>query len=247
MDVFDSAVLDVLNLSIDGVFIENLKGDILMANHAGAYMLGYTIEEITKLNISDFVPDEEKYYLQEEYKEDDLFSNEYIVRMIIKKDGTLIRTEINSKIVVSKGVEYLIAYIRDASDVPHYDPRSQNNTIEAISKKNTIQIYNSRGILKCEVLLNNILYVESKRNKLFYHLIQGKLIDGYGTMNSVEQFLKSENNFLRCYQSYIINMDYAQFNDQGHNFIMDGINTVLIKKRDYKKIKNIFVNYNLNK
>lgn len=82
MNILDQDVLIVLNLSIDGVFIENTSGDILMCNQAGAEMFGYTIEEITKLNFRDLVPPSESYYLKNRYTEEDLFSREYIDRFI---------------------------------------------------------------------------------------------------------------------------------------------------------------------
>ncbi len=53
--IIDKNVLSILDLSLDGIFIENLKGDILMCNQSGADMFGYTIEEMITLNIRDLV------------------------------------------------------------------------------------------------------------------------------------------------------------------------------------------------
>ena len=244
MDIFDIDVLNALNFSLEGIFIENTRGDILWTNSAGAEMFGYTIEEIITMNIKNFVPSDEKYYLQKNYEQNDLFPNEYIVRKNIKKDGTIIQTEINSKLILSKGVEYLIAYIRKVPEEFDYESKLQNIDVEANSyKREKIDILNSSKKIKCEVKLSNVLYIESKRNKLFYHLKGKKLIDGYGTLNLVQEMLEENHNFIRCHQSYIVNMDFAKLVEKECSFVMESKDVVGIRNRNYGAIKKIFTNY----
>ncbi|MGL4799712.1 MAG: PAS domain S-box protein [Cellulosilyticaceae bacterium] len=252
MDIFDNNVLVALNLSLEGVFIENLKGDILMCNQAGAEMFGYTREEIIKLNIKDFVPPQETYYLKEEYNKGDLFPNEYIRRVNIKKDGTLIHTEVNSKIIISKGVKYLIAFVRNISEPSHIDPRDpQLQQMDVFYRyikeenKTILTIYNSMGKEKCVVPLPTIEYIESNLKKIRIYLIDGLIVEGYGALNQLEQQIPDKGSFLRCYQSYIINMKYAELDEEQQQFVMTSGAEIPIRKRQYLQIKQMYYNYRI--
>ena len=253
MNIVDNELLSMINLSIDGVFVENLEGDILMANQAGALLFGYSIDEVTKLNIRDFVPNEEKYYLKEVYKESDLFPDEYITRLNVKKDGKIIRTEVNSKIFIYNGIEYIIAYIRNPTAIASLDPKSpkifeNNDLIKNMENKNLIMlpIYNSTRAIKKEVIMNHVVYIESRRNKLFYYLVDGNIHEGYGTLNFTQQLLPINSGFLRCHQSYIANMNYAYLEESKHAFLMEYYSFIPITRRIYHKTKHKFNNFIVN-
>ena len=42
----DQAIISVMELSTEGIFIEDTEGNILLCNEAGAAMFGYTPEEL---------------------------------------------------------------------------------------------------------------------------------------------------------------------------------------------------------
>ena len=224
-----------------------------MCNQAGAEMFGYSIEEITTLNIKDFVPTNEQYYLQEEYHESDLFPTKYIARTNVRKDGMLIRTEVNSKIIVSNGEEYLIAFVRNTSTAVQFDPRSPQNDkdsdtlkqIKATENQIILPVYNSVGSVNCMVPLAFVEHIESRRNKLIFCLIDGLLLEGYGTINSIEQQLPTSGSFLRCHQSYIINMNCAELDEKHYYFTMKSGANVHIRKRQYGQIKRIYNSYRM--
>ena len=61
----------------------------------------------------------------------------------------------------------------------------------------------------CEVLVNQIMYIESNKHKLLFHII-GKDPEDYSiysTLNDVEKEY-IEADFLRVHQSYMVNMKY---------------------------------------
>lgn len=253
MNIFDDDVLNVLNLCIDGVFIENLNGDILMCNPTGAEMFGYTVEEITQLNIRDFVPPEESYYLKDEYAPSDLYPNEYIRRVNVKKDGTLIFTEVNSKIIISDGVKYLIAFVRNGVGIGREDPRApvaQMSTafwqrIKEEEKQIVLPLYDSVGKVKNTIPLTEVEYIESNLKKLRFHLTDGSILEGYGTLNHMEESIPSMGSFLRCYQSNLINMQYSELDEQHGIFIMRSGARIPIRKRQYRQIKQVYYNYRI--
>ncbi|WMJ83353.1 PAS domain S-box protein [Oscillospiraceae bacterium LTW-04] len=252
MNILDKDLLVLLNLSLEGIFIENVNGDILMCNQSGAEIFGYTIEEITKLNIRDLIPTSERYYLKEQYTQEDLFPHEYIDRLNVKKDGTLIRTEINSKIITSNGEEYLIAFVRDATKPAQIDPNNPKvqmsvSFLECLRKEKQIllTLQDSVGREKCVVPLVAVEYIESSQKKLKIYLTNGSVLEAYGTLNRLEQQIPSVGSFLRCYQSYIINMQYAELDECHYVFVMRSGARVPIRKRQYRQIRQAYNNYKI--
>lgn len=112
----DQAILNVMELSIEGIFIEDTAGNILLCNQAGADMFGYTKEEMEGLNIRHLVPAENASYLKESYCADDILPDCYIERFNLRKDGSVFPTEINSRLMAIGDTEYLVAFIRDMTE-----------------------------------------------------------------------------------------------------------------------------------
>lgn len=253
MNIMDEDVLIALNFSIDGIFVENTNGDILMCNQAGADMFGYTIEEITKLNIRDLVPSTEGYYLREQYTSSDLFPDEYIGRLNIKKDGTLIRTEINSKIIVSNGQEYLIAFVRDATEPAHLDPNDPKFRMSAENlahrrleeEQISLVLHDSVKREKFVVPLKNVEYMESNLKKLRLYLTNGTVLEGYDTLNQLQSELIPDGSFLRCHQSYIVNLKCAELDEHLLVFVMRSGAQIPIRKKQYSQMKQAYYNYKI--
>lgn len=93
------------------------------------------------------------------------------------------------------------------------------------------------------IAYDDILYIESRRMNLrvvcskgVEHTIRKKLDD-------VQEELP-ENRFLRCNQSFIVNMDYIR--DADNNFTMCNGDIIPIKVREKKKIRNRYFDYLLN-
>lgn len=91
---------------------------------------------------------------------------------------------------------------------------------------------------------HEIEYVESDNTVLSYHLINGKVVKSYGKLNAVEEQLP-DTRFLRCHQSYLINMDHVKMVQE--EFFMRSGDRVLIRKKEQKKLKEQYFIYIIEK
>lgn len=251
MDILNNDVMTILDLSLDGVFIENTHGDILQCNQAGADMFGYTKREISELNIRDLVPHKAGYYLKEKYTPDDLFPEDYIDRLNVKKDGTLILTEINSRIITLNDREYLIAFVRDAMHPARQDPGEPvyqtsaevlKLTLKKEEKSNLI-LRDSVGRKKYVVSLKDVEYIEYYLRKLYTHLINGNVLDSHDSLDRIFRMIPANGSFLWCYQSYIINLQYAELDESTMVFLMRSGSRIPIRKKQYTNVKKIYYFY----
>lgn len=102
-------------------------------------------------------------------------------------------------------------------------------------------VKDTRGNEKLKVPLQNIEYFESKNTTIMLHLVNGQQIRTYGKLGNIEKELEHKN-FLRCHQSYLINMEHISGMAEAC-FIMDSGKTAYIRKRDYTAMKKIFNQY----
>lgn len=156
MYIGEEELLCILNNFNEGIFIEAANGDILWCNNTGAKMFGYTPEEITSCNIRNLVPATESYNLNGQFTQNDKFPNNYIFHLNMKRDKTLINTEINFKIIKINGQKYRLSFVREAGQTAHAGAASPNfNTLSAFHKNNLMSekrfmltIYDSAVCLK---------------------------------------------------------------------------------------------------
>ncbi|OGS93018.1 MAG: hypothetical protein A2061_04305 [Gallionellales bacterium GWA2_59_43] len=98
--------------SMDGIHVMDMQGNIVEANEAFCRMLGYSREEIAKLNVVDWDAQWSKEELRERFQlligKAELFETVYR-----RKDGTLIHVEISTAGVEIDGQSFLFASSRD--------------------------------------------------------------------------------------------------------------------------------------
>ena len=87
---------------------------------------------------------------------------------------------------------------------------------------------------------NDILYVESKNTRCFIHCQNGETYIIYKRLTDIEAEL-NDNRFLRCHQSYLVNMDYIQSVDK--NFVLGTGELILIRQRELKAIRQKYADY----
>lgn len=113
----DKTVKETLfNLSLDGIYLENEKGEILDCNYSGHEMLGYTRDEILKLSVRDLVPEEFAQTIPEIIPDEMATGDRYVERVNKRKDGTLFPTEINTRYIDLAGEKRLVVYVRDITE-----------------------------------------------------------------------------------------------------------------------------------
>ena len=111
-----------------------------------------------------------------------------------------------------------------------------NHTLEHIGKS-TLMIKGKDFIHRVE--FQNIEYIESRNKYIIIHCTCGIVYTERCKLSDIEELLDSR--FLRCHQSYIINMDEVkEIND---SFLMFSGNIVPIRRKDFAKIRNEFEEY----
>ena len=85
-------------------------------------------------------------------------------------------------------------------------------------------------------------YCEVIHRTLLIHLISGEVLESIGTMEELNEQLKSFGNFLRPHRSYIVNLDYIQ-NLSFRAIITTSQAVIPIPRGKYNSIKNMFLEY----
>ncbi|MCS5421346.1 MULTISPECIES: cache domain-containing protein [Psychrilyobacter] len=103
----------LINLSLDGIYLGNEKGEIEDCNISAYKMLGYTREELDTLSLYDF----QKNNLDDLSAPKDIITGDsYEERIFKKKNGKFIFIELNSKYVKLNNKKMLIAFVRDITN-----------------------------------------------------------------------------------------------------------------------------------
>jgi len=97
----------------DGIVITDLEGNILEVNNSIADLCGFTIEEMLGEHLYRFIPKDDVEINPLRFKE--LMEGKSLLyeRKLLKKDGTQVDIEVNSKMASS---QTLIGFIRDISE-----------------------------------------------------------------------------------------------------------------------------------
>lgn len=91
------------------------------------------------------------------------------------------------------------------------------------------------------VKFDDILYIESSNSKCILHSHnKNEVYNIYKKLTEIESEL-DDKRFLRCHQSYLVNMDYIKNADKQFELINGDV--VCIRQRNLKSIKQEFINY----
>ena len=103
---------------------------------------------------------------------------------------------------------------------------------------NTYQVKKHSKIIR--VPYHEVLYVESMNSKCIMHCRNGQSYVIYKRLTDIEHELNDER-FLRCHQSYLVNMDYIHQVDSQFTLVTG--DTVAIRQRDLKAIRQTVLDY----
>lgn len=84
---------------------------------------------------------------------------------------------------------------------------------------------------------DEILYLESDNNVTHIHLVDGQTLTSRERLNAMEQALR-DPRFLRCHQSYLVNMDYIQSAER--DFAMQDGTIVPIRAHSRKEMTDAY-------
>ena len=91
------------------------------------------------------------------------------------------------------------------------------------------------------IMITDILFVKSKRNYVYYTLLNKETIKQRTKISIVEEVLK-EYNFVRCHLSYLINVAYIE--RVGKDFVALKNNILIsVSKSRYNEVLNTYKQY----
>ena len=90
---------------------------------------------------------------------------------------------------------------------------------------------------------DDIMYIDSNKHNVTLHLSDGSEIITVDKLGEIEKRI-NEKRFLRCHQSYLVNMDYIK--DVEDDFIMEDGTLVPIRVRGRKEILDTYYDYFVN-
>ena len=109
-------------------------------------------------------------------------------------------------------------------------------------REKIFQVSTKRGI--SHIPYSDILYVMSERRKLFIYQPKGVFDEMYMKLDEMEQAL--DERFVRCHQSYLVNMDYIHGITAEEFLLVDNIRIPISQKR-YWPAKHQYVRYVMRK
>ncbi len=98
------------------------------------------------------------------------------------------------------------------------------------------------NFIERKIFFREIVFVESMDKVVLFHTNTSGIIKVYDKLGHIDEELSGEDKFLRCHQSYIINLDYvARIVETEFITIMN--NLIPIRRRDRKVIRERYYEY----
>lgn len=118
--------------------------------------------------------------------------------------------------------------------------RVLDRAIDEIGKDRSRKIRISYKSVAYSVDLRDILYLESRNKLILFHLADGRSLQRYGKLDELMEELP-EQAFLRCHQSFIVNMD--RITEMGEGSFRLGQVMISISKKYVKPAKERYYAY----
>lgn len=97
------------------------------------------------------------------------------------------------------------------------------------------------GVRGARIVYRDILYLESRNNALVVHTTDGQQHRIYRRLDEAERELAGRS-FLRCHQSYLVNLAHVQGADRD-SFLLDSGTSIPLRQRDAKKLRECYFGY----
>lgn len=161
------------------------------------------------------------------------------VAKVIRKKG--LKTFI---IYVSSYVEYAVSgyevdalrYILKGDGFERSVWESLDVVMEKIRMRDQIEIFSFQG-KENAIQLRDLEYVESKRHKLYFHMIEkNKIYEAYDKLDNVEGRIQ-EYGFIRVHQSYLVNKEYVEACERYQIKMHSGV-VIPIPRAKYRAVFN---------
>jgi len=104
---------EMLDQVTDSVFLLDLKGNIKYVNRAVCESLGYTSDEITKLNVVNINPQELRQKAEVRVKKTVVNKRGAFKTIHVRKDGTRLPVSVRVRVIKSGGQEFILGMVRE--------------------------------------------------------------------------------------------------------------------------------------
>lgn len=104
---------EMLDLVSDSVFLLDMKGNIKYVNKAVSESLGYTQDEITRMNVADINPKELKEKAEIRLKQASVRKEGRFKTVHVRKDGTRMPVSVRIRVIKRGGQEFILGVVRE--------------------------------------------------------------------------------------------------------------------------------------
>ncbi len=148
----------------DGIHTYDFQGNFIDTNSKLCEMLGYTREELLRLNVKDLVPAED--IMLNPIRFDELTTGKTLLRerRLLRKDGTILPVEISGKMIQEGVLQAIIRDITERREAQEELQRSRNE-LEFCVLKRTRELEESNKA-RIEVLQQLVTVQEDERQRI---------------------------------------------------------------------------------
>lgn len=106
--------------------------------------------------------------------------------------------------------------------------------------KMNISISNFGNVINVPII--SILYIEVLKHKIYYHMVDNKVHNTYGSLKEIAAKLGSFEMFHQCHKSYLVNYEHVTMVID-HNFKMRNNALVPISRQFYRTTKQKYLQF----
>ena len=109
-------------------------------------------------------------------------------------------------------------------------------------KKAVLSLVHNR--VNVELPLERLAWFENRLHRVFVKLTDGEVLSVNQKLSELQLVLEPHSQFLRCHQSYLVNLDYVDKLEDACFYMRDG-QMIPISRNFYKQSKNAYYHYRL--
>ena len=109
-------------------------------------------------------------------------------------------------------------------------------------KKAVLSLVHNR--VNVELPLERLAWFENRLHRVFVKLADGEILSVNQKLSELQLVLEPHSQFLRCHQSYLVNLDYVDKLEDSCFYMKDG-QVIPISRNFYKQSKNAYYHYRL--
>jgi len=106
----------ILDSLPDPVFIESIDGRIFFANKAAEKLLGYTKEELRRMNVSELIPEESRDKMDEVIRQLEKEGSFRVLAKNRKKTGEIVDVDVSGTFIDYLGEKAVIVVVKDITE-----------------------------------------------------------------------------------------------------------------------------------